>query len=77
MADDNSTPKPTIDLRLLGRQGRVNDIGRDIKVLLIVAQNHDEMLKEMRAEFGEMLNAINIMNGRLEAIERRLDLVEG
>jgi hypothetical protein len=42
-----------------------------------MAQNHDEAMKEMRREFGEMLGAMSAINNRLERIARRLDLVEG
>jgi phage shock protein A len=87
MADEN--PAAALDWRLLGQQvtetrlrigqldGRVNELGRDIKVLMLMARNQDEAMKEMRSQFGEMLGAMSAINNRLERIERRLDLVEG
>jgi hypothetical protein len=88
MADENPTAK-TVDWRPLGQQvaetrlrvghleGTANEIRRDVRLVLLMAQNHDEAMKEMRREFGEMLGAMSAINNRLERIERRLDLVEG
>jgi uncharacterized protein Yka (UPF0111/DUF47 family) len=86
MADKDSAA--ALDWRLLGQQvtetrlrvghleGVANEVRRDVRLVLLMAQNHDEAMKEMRREFGEMLGAMSAINNRLERIEHRLDLVE-
>jgi hypothetical protein len=78
MADDESV----VDLRMLQRQftdlrlrfgrleGRQNDQGRDIKLLLTMAQNLDQSIKDISQQMGEL---IGIVSGRLDALEDRLD----
>jgi hypothetical protein len=87
MADKDSAA--ALDWRLLGQQvtetrlrvghleGVANEVRRDVRLVLLMAQNHDEAMKEMRREFGEMLGAMSAISTRLDRIERRLDLVEG
>ena len=78
MAIEENTPP--IDWRLLGRQvsdirlrvgaleGRTGTIERDIKVLLVMAQNHDEALKALAQEIRE---GFGVISGRLAALEER------
>lgn len=89
MADTDPTTDNVIDLRLLQRhvadirlrvghlEGRANEAARDIRLLLVMAQNHDESLKDIRAELGEMIGMMNTRFGALEEtllrIERRLE----
>jgi hypothetical protein len=74
MADDE-----VVDLRVLGRQfvdlrlrlgrieGRQNEQGRDIKLLLVMVQNLGEALQDMNRQYGELLGTFNTRLGALEA----------
>jgi Tfp pilus assembly protein PilF len=77
MADDAGV----VDLRMLQRQladlrlyfgrleARQNDQGRDIKLLLTMAQNLDEAVKDLGRQMGDLIGAVS---GRLGALEERL-----
>jgi hypothetical protein len=60
-------------LRFGNLDGRVNQIARDIRVLLTMAQNHDEAMKDLNHQLGEI---IGVFSGRFSTIEERLDRQE-
>jgi hypothetical protein len=60
-------------LRFGNLDGRVNQIARDIRVLLTMAQNQDEAMKDLNHQLGEM---IGVFSGRFLAIEERQDRQE-
>jgi len=55
-----------IRLRLGHLEGRANEAARDIRLLLVMAQNHDESLKDLRRQLGEMIGVIDARFGALD-----------